>query len=147
MHERTNEWQAWAKSVISATWKRVIRHRQWLAVYRAMQSLYRPATTEEVAKHGGDICVICHDELRPPPGKNNRHGDNNDDGGDREGEDGGDMTVILRCNHLFHRSCFKTFLTSAYEGHLERKCPICRRDLLGADKPPEVAAAGAAGAD
>ena len=56
--------------------------------------------------------------------------DDNDDSNDDHDQLPQDETVILQCQHLFHRRCFRTFLAAANEGHLELKCPVCRTDLM-----------------
>ena len=102
----------WVKACVIQTAKKISKHLHWIKVWRELESTYRTATPEEVASVS-DICVVCHDNF------------------DAAAANGPNTPVLLpKCEHMFHRGCFQSFLESATEGHLELKCPICRRCLV-----------------
>jgi hypothetical protein len=108
----------WVRSLISRVVHTAKKHAEWILVFRALEATHRTATPAEIAATD-DVCVICHDDLRP---------------GVADGQ--ADAVVVLpACQHLFHRGCFQSFLESATEGHLELKCPICRQHLAPSFQP------------
>jgi len=66
-----------------------------------MNTLYPDATAEEL-ESSDNVCIICREEMAAPTAKK------------------------LPCNHIFHRSCLRSWFQR------QQTCPTCRLDVLRA---------------
>lgn len=92
-----------------------LKERLWafLKYRRLMASMNRFATpTEEQLEEAGRICIICRDEMT-------LH----------------DCKALPVCQHMFHKSCLREWLTQ------QQSCPTCRSDIASMEARQAAAAA------
>jgi E3 ubiquitin-protein ligase synoviolin len=86
---------------------------------KLMASMNRFANpTEEQLENAGRVCIICRDEMT-------RH----------------DSKQLPVCQHIFHKSCLREWLTQ------QQSCPTCRSDIAAMEAQEAARVAAAAAAD
>lgn len=86
-------------------------------------------TAEQLRNYSDTICIICREEMSI--------GDGSGAGG---GDSGGGQIKRLPCDHIFHKSCLRSWFQR------QQTCPTCRTSILRYNNPgagPQQPAAGA----
>lgn len=102
--------------------KRVSDFVRYRNATRDMNARYPDATAEEVGRE--DLCIICREEMRPPPAAE----DTNSPGSRSPAVTERMRPKRLPCGHILHFSCLRSWLER------QQICPTCRRPVFAAQR-------------
>lgn len=86
-----------------------------------MKKRYPDVTAEQLRNYSDTICIICREEMAIPEGA--------------AGADQGGQIKRLPCDHIFHKSCLRSWFQR------QQTCPTCRTSILRYNPTPGAGAA------